>query len=94
MLWTCNTNNIIYIYIYIFQFLYYYTIVITSLPNQHKKYYIYICLRFDISYLPWESYDMKNTFERQIPIFFIFFKEEYFSIFNCTILVNFLFVLI
>ena len=68
MLWTCNTNNIIYIYI--FQFLYYYTIVITSLPNQHKKYYIYICLRFDISYLPWESYDMKNTFERQIPNFF------------------------
>ena len=78
MLWTCNTNNIIYIYIYIyiFQFLYYYTIVITSLPNQHKKYYIYICLRFDISYLPWESYDMKNTFERQIPIFLIFLKKN------------------
>ena len=74
MLWTCNTNNIIYIYI--FQFLYYYTIVITSLPNQHKKYYIYICLRFDISYLPWESYDMKNTFERQIPIFLIFLKKN------------------
>ena len=49
----------------------------TRFPNAR---YIYVCLSFDIFYLPSQNYDMKN-----IKIYILF---------NLTILVNFSIVLI